>query len=251
MENIKYRSAQIRGIDKEQFNKDRTVTFIASTNDIDRHTTRLNQDNWRLDNFKANPIIGYQHNVYGDEMCQKATPDDIIGKGKNIRVEDGQLLIDIEFKPEGRSELADKVAEDVRDGYLNAVSVGFVPVGSGRMVEEEDGREVYHFSGQELLELSVVNIPSNASALKKSLRNQTVQGITWVYRALGGEKSLSDIESMTIREIMDMLENKRSLSVEEIPTDTTDIPEYTAEDYSLEIEAEKLKLINYKYRRNK
>ena len=205
----KYRSANIRGIDKDEFNKTRTVTFVASTNDVDRHGTRLNQDNWKLDNFRNNPIIGYQHNVYGDGLCEKPTPDDIIGKGKNIRVEEGKLLIDIEFKPEGRSEIADKVAEDVRDGFLNTVSVGFLPVGEGRMIEEKDGVEVYHFDGQELLELSVVNIPSNAKALKKSLREQTARGIMWVKKALGDGYSFADIESMTIRNIMDLIEGRK------------------------------------------
>ena len=236
-EHTKYRSTTIREVDKEEFNKTRTVTFVASTNDVDRHGTRLNQENWKLENFRANPIIGYQHNVYGDGLCDKPTPDDIIGKGKNIRVEEGKLLIDIEFKPEGRSEIADKVAMDVRDGFLNTVSVGFLPVGKGKHVEEEDGREVYHFAGQELLELSVVNIPSNAMALKKSLRDQTARGIMWVKRALGDKHSFADIESMTIREIMDLIEGKQNRE----HIDTTELVEG-----SVDTTAEDLELLKYK-----
>ena len=48
-------------------------TFIASTSDPDRHRTVLNQGNWKLDNYRNNPIIGYQHNLYGD-MCNAPDP---------------------------------------------------------------------------------------------------------------------------------------------------------------------------------
>jgi HK97 family phage prohead protease len=253
MENIKQRSAVVRVADPEEFNKTRTVTFIASDDSIDAHGTRLNQDGWNLKRFMDNPIIGYQHNVYGDGLCDKPTPDDIIGKGKNIRVEDGKLMVDIEFKPEGRSEIADKVAEDVRDGFLNTVSVGFVPVGKGKMVEEPDGREVYHFEGQELLEISVVNIPSNANAqaVRKRLRDQTAQGIVWVKRALGDDYSFTDIESMTIRQVMDLIEGKK-LKAYEDNIDVTPIPTEGVADVTADVYDRRRKLeLMFKINKNK
>ena len=67
-------------IDRAKFPKDieetRTVQFVISTDSKDRHGTKLNMKNWQLDNFNRNPIVGYQHNVYGDNMCVPPNPDD-------------------------------------------------------------------------------------------------------------------------------------------------------------------------------
>ena len=207
-------SGLIRNINAET----RTATFEASNENKDRHGTVLNADGWRLTNFHANPIIGYQHNVYGNDMCDKATPDDIIGKG-SARIEKSTLITDVTFKPEGRSELADKVFEDVRDGFLNTVSVGFIPVGKGKLVNDESQKEVenygasvpvghtFYFEGQELLEISVVNIPSNPTALKKSFRDSTARALTYLVKAFGGTYSLSDIDKMTVGNILKLLNN--------------------------------------------
>jgi len=54
------------------------------------------------------------------------------------------------------------------------VSVGFRATKKGHMGDEERGEDpkVYYYAGQELLEVSVVNIPSNANALKRALEEE-------------------------------------------------------------------------------
>ena len=56
-------------------------------------------------------------------------------------------------------------------GSINAVSVGFIPVGKGAWGKGDEApgepNETYYYAGQELLEISVVNIPANGNALKK------------------------------------------------------------------------------------
>lgn len=111
--------------------KTRTITFVASTATRDRHRTVLNQDNWQLDNFARNGIIGYQHNVYGDNLCTPPSPDDVIGKGRAY-VEGGELLVDITFEPADINPQAEKIFRKLLFGSLNAVSVGFLPIGQGR-----------------------------------------------------------------------------------------------------------------------
>jgi len=152
----------------------RTITFIASTSSVDRHGTVLNQDNWNLKNFNNNPIIGYQHNVYGG--AEAPNPDDQLGTAKAYfetvkkgDKEENQLLVDITFEPEAINPLAEKIFRKVLHGSLRAVSVGFVPLENeaGRLGENREGN--FHYFGQELLEVSVVNIPSNPDALKRSL----------------------------------------------------------------------------------
>ena len=146
----------------------RTVTFVASDGSRDSAHTVLNQAGWDLKRFNANPVIGYNHEVYGAWDAKDV--DFVIGKGRAY-VEDGKLLVDITFEPKEFNELAEKVYQKVLFGSLNAVSVGFLPKGQGRWGDGEEARgeanETYYYAGQELLEISVVNIPANANATRK------------------------------------------------------------------------------------
>lgn len=146
----------------------RTVTFVASDGSRDSAHTVLNQAGWDLKRFNANPVIGYNHEVYG--AWDTKDVDFVIGKGRAY-VEDGKLLVDITFEPKEINELAEKVYQKVLFGSLNAVSVGFLPLGKGHWGEGEEARgeerETYYYAGQELLEISVVNIPANGNATRK------------------------------------------------------------------------------------
>jgi len=146
----------------------RTVTFVASDGSRDSAHTVLNQEGWDLRRFNANPLIGYNHEVYG--AFDTKDVDFVIGKGRAY-VEDGVLLVDITFEPKEINELAEKVYQKVLFGSLNAVSVGFLPLGKGAWGKGDEGpgeeRETYYYAGQELLEISVVNIPANANATRK------------------------------------------------------------------------------------
>lgn len=189
--------------------KTRTITFVASTATRDRHRTVLNQDNWQLDNFARNGIIGYQHNVYGDNLCTPPSPDDVIGKGRAY-VEGGELLVDITFEPADINPQAEKIFRKLLFGSLNAVSVGFLPIGQGRwgVGDEAAGgkNETYYYAGQELLETSVVNLPSNPDAVGRALRDQTSNALMFVKRALGADYSFSDIEGMQVGDVLRLLD---------------------------------------------
>ena len=146
----------------------RTVTFVASDGSRDSAHTVLNQAGWDLKRFNSNPVIGYNHEVYG--AWDTKDVDFVIGKGRAY-VEDNTLLVDITFEPKEINELAEKVYQKILFGSLNAVSVGFLPLGKGEWGKGEEGpgeeRETYYYAGQELLEISVVNIPANANATRK------------------------------------------------------------------------------------
>ena len=162
--NVSYRHSEIREIRKKE--DERTITFVASDSTRDSAGTVLNQDNWDLTRFNSNGIIGYQHKVYGG-WDDTDNPDNVIGKG-HAYVEDGKLMGDITFEPKEINELAEKIYQKVLFGSLRAVSVGFLPIGKGRFGEGADA-ETYYFAGQQLLEVSVVNIPANPNALRKSM----------------------------------------------------------------------------------
>jgi HK97 family phage prohead protease len=139
------------------------VEFVISTSAIDRHGTIINPEGWDLKSFRSNPIMAYQHNTHSTD------PDDILGTWE-IRVEDGQLVGKPVFEPSELNEKADKVRRKVEHGTLRAVSVGFIPRawhwGDKKKGERSD---VLYLDENELLEVSIVAVPSNPEALKRSV----------------------------------------------------------------------------------
>lgn len=170
---VRFRTATQHEVRKDEQGS-RKITFVASDGTRDSAGTVLNVDGWKLDRFNNNGIIGYQHKVYGG-WDDTDNPDNVIGKGYAY-VKDGQLLVDVEFEPAEINELAEKIYQKLLFGSLKAVSVGFMPVGKGQWGKDEeslDGKNpTYYYAGQELLEVSVVNIPANPNALKKGIELQ-------------------------------------------------------------------------------
>ncbi len=163
---------EIRKIDEES----RTVEFVASDNSVDSYGTVIPVDKWDLTRYQNNGIVGYMHDVYGASWTKSADPDDVIGKGVAF-IEDEKLIVRITFEPADLNPRADKIFRKLQFGSLHAVSVGFRATKKGHMGDEERGEDpkVYYYAGQELLEVSVVNIPSNANALKRSIEEEAAQ----------------------------------------------------------------------------
>jgi len=160
---------EIRKVDEEK----RTVEFVASDSSVDSYGTVLPVDKWDLKRYENNGIVGYMHDVYGDSWTKSADPDDVIGKGVAF-IEDDKLIVRVTFEPKDLNAKADKIFRKLQFGSLHAVSVGFRATAKGHKGDEERGEDpnVYYYGGMELLEVSVVNIPSNANALKRALEEE-------------------------------------------------------------------------------
>ncbi len=128
---------------------DRMVTFVASTEDKDRDGEVILASAWQLDNYKKNPVVLWAHDYRGFP----------VGKGPGIHVADGKLILPCQFADADTYEFADTACKLAKGGYLNTVSVGFIPL------EWEDIDGVKTFTKVELLEVSIVPIPSNPEAL--------------------------------------------------------------------------------------
>lgn len=150
--------------------EDRTVEFVASDASVDSYGTVLNPEGWNLARYNKNGIVGYQHDVYMSD-----DPDNVIGKGE-ARVDNGQLLLKVTFEPAELNEKADKIYRKILFGTLKGVSVGFNSE-AGHWGEEKRGEnpDVYYYDSMELLEVSVVNIPSNANAVKRSIEEERAE----------------------------------------------------------------------------
>ena len=212
MNQTAYTQGQIRTFDRDEVIRTRTVEFVISDGSRDRYGTVCNTRGWKLENFNKNGIVGYQHNVYGD-MCGAPNPDDVIGVGR-AWVEGDLLIGSVTFEPAELNPLAEKIFQKVLHGSLKATSVGFMELGEGRYGDGDQacGRadQTYYFEAQELLEFSIVNIPANANALKRSVREQSAHALMYLRRATG--LSFADVEKMTVRDVLDSLEGKRSAS---------------------------------------
>lgn len=185
----------------------RLVSFTISTEQRDRHGTILDLSGWDLKNYKNNPIVGYQHNVYGDNWFTDPDPKYIIGVGEVYADEKTKSLIgDVRFEPEAVNPFAEQIFQKVMFGSLRATSVGFLPRTKGHWGEGDeaaDGKNpVFYYGKRDLLEFSVVNVPSNPGALKRSLEEQK----EWLYdiirEALGEQFTPEVINKMTIGELV-------------------------------------------------
>ena len=206
--NIRY--GTVRAFDAEEVNETRTIDFVISDNSKDRHGTVLDLEGWELDAFNRNGIVGYQHNLYGD-MCNAPDPDDVIAAGRAIP--DGGVLIGrTTFEPESVNPRAEKIFRKVILGTLKSTSVGFNPMEDGRYGEADQARgaenETFYFGKRELLEYSVVNIPSNRNAQVRTMRDNTTSALMYVSRELGAKYRLSQIENMSVRNVLDLLDGK-------------------------------------------
>lgn len=162
------------GVDPERVDATKAglTPFVASTSDEDRHLSVIDQSSWRLKNFRANPVILWQHS--------RGLPP--IGRGHNARIEgrgtdDARLMIDVEWDREDPT--AAIIANKYDRGILTAGSVGFralkAPTDRSKLDKThkayrapKEGDSPWwpalYYSGQELLEFSGVTVPSNVGS---------------------------------------------------------------------------------------
>jgi hypothetical protein len=131
-------------------NVKRIIPFILSDETIDRHGTSVSVD-WDLGDYSKNPVVLYNHQ-----------PDQPVGWGRNLRIEAGQLAGDVEFLPEGVSELADSLYELYKIQAMRGISVGFYSQ------DPDLSGPVPVLRKNVLVELSLCTIPSNPNALSRS-----------------------------------------------------------------------------------
>lgn len=130
--------------------EDGKYRVLASTSAIDRQGDSIDQRGWDITNFKLNPVMPWAHD-YSALPVAKATSIEVTTKG---------LEAEFEFAPAEGNPMAQQVKVLYDQGYLNAVSVGFIP-------KERKGAII---SKAELLEISFVPVPANQEALRLSCK---------------------------------------------------------------------------------
>lgn len=130
------------------------ITFTASTASIDRYEETIDQSGWKLRNFERNPVFQRDHHY---------SILSTLGRSERTWVEGGSLRMRILFAVDIHRE-AHFAWRMYREGFLNAVSVGFIPIEWQNGGAEAEYRR--KFLQQELIELSAVAIPANPDALQ-------------------------------------------------------------------------------------
>ena len=150
---------QVQIADCKMQNGEPVLDFVASDETVDRYDEVIAADGWQLDNYQKNPVFQNSHR-YGDIAFT-------LGKARVTAVKDGKLYQRIEFATEA-NPMADIAYKLYRGGFLNAVSVGFIPLS---WLPGEPGSGVARrYTKQELLEVSAVSIPANPNALVVGLK---------------------------------------------------------------------------------
>jgi HK97 family phage prohead protease len=140
-----------------------TLDFVVSDETLDRYNEVIVASGWKLDNYVRNPVFQNSHQ-YGDIIYT-------IGRAltTEVRTMQGRTVLfqRVEFATDA-NPIA-KIAYNLYKGkFLNAVSVGFIPL----QWENGGPGDVFarRYTEQELLEVSAVGIPANPNALALGLK---------------------------------------------------------------------------------
>lgn len=143
---------------------DRALGFTISTAARDRDGDRISLSGWDLANYRKNPVVPWGHN-YSEPP---------IGKTLSIGVEKdkGRLYAVKQFAPKDVYPFAFMIYELAKTKFLNTASVGFIPrdyIADEKTKDDVEGARIgYYHRKQELLESSIVTVPSNPQALAEA-----------------------------------------------------------------------------------
>jgi len=130
--------------------------FIITTNNVDRYGDVVEPSGMDATLFNENPVFLFNHISHSELMpigkCLGLTPTETGVIGETII--------------HGKTDLSKDALVMVQEGYLRAVSIGFMPTEWENMPTEKNSWcEPRRYTKWQLLEYSLVNIPANPYAL--------------------------------------------------------------------------------------
>lgn len=191
-------------------NNNTPITFVLSDETVNSYGFVVLTEGIDTTAFERNPVMLYMHNRDGN----------VIGRWENIRKEDKRLLGDAVF--DDSTELAATVKKQVENGFLRSVSIGIEQIAS----EELNG--VQTVTKCRLIEVSIVDIPSNENAVKLFRRSG---GYVYNLKELETENTPEDLKTALIALLglengaddKDIIETvKKALEGKETPEEAVD-----------------------------
>jgi HK97 family phage prohead protease len=135
----------------------RVVRFVLSDGSVDRMGDTIDPTGWQLSSYRKNPVCLWAHD-------SSAPP---IGRTIAVWSDGTRLLGDIKFADSAVYPFADTIFKLLTAGYLQAGSVGFMPI-EYDWSDDDERPFGLDFKRQELLEFSIVPVPANANALTEA-----------------------------------------------------------------------------------
>jgi len=183
--------AILKGVDDDT----RTMSWVASTEAVDRMGDIISVKGWDLAPYRKNPIILFQHNSDWPIGTAKVSKGELPG-GKKA------LFADVTFASADASPLAEQVYQLAKAKVLRGNSVGFIARQTRRPESEDErtalglGQYGILFEKSELLEDSIVSVPANPEAVRLGLKSLVQRGElsqeladVFVHEAMGREPS--------------------------------------------------------------
>lgn len=148
----------------------RQMQFSISSQAVDRDGDTVAVEGWDLKNYRDNPVVLFGHDYWNNEAP-------VVGKSLSEFVHDGRLKSMMEFTPKGTTKLADTLHDLYSKGFMHATSVGFI-ARDFDLVEDDPGRPFgIDFTSQELVEYSLVPVPSNPEAMSETFAEARQKGV--------------------------------------------------------------------------
>ena len=187
---------EIKKIDEDS----KEIEAVVSTEDIDRYGDIIIQDGWDFSDFEKNPVIFADH---------RYSVEKIVGKAVDWRVENQKLYMTIKFNTD--FQLGADVFSMFKNGFLNAFSVGFVPIEAG--YEQKEGKDIFVIRKAKLLEVSAVGIPANPNALQLAMRKGLIskESDAEIRKMLGAEFEVKEKQAELDLKIKVFAENHEVL----------------------------------------
>lgn len=141
---------------------------MISTEATDRQGDIVRATGAKLENYLKNPVVLWAHDYDQPPVARALSIEVIPGSGvKSV----------FQFPEWGINPQADVVHRLWAAGFLNATSIGFIPLES-KNVDGSSGDDWYKpkdFVSWELLEFSIVPVPANQEALRLAAKSLTDQ----------------------------------------------------------------------------
>src|SRR6202521_3910089 len=156
----------------------RKVRFVFNDGTLDRVGDTIDPQGWQIADYLRNPVVLWAHESWSPP----------IARGSNLLIEGMALAGDVEFAAPEVYEFADLIYRLVKAKYLNAGSVGFLPLDYS-FSSDEDRQFGIDFERQELLEFSICPVPANPNALAEARAHgiDTRPLVDWAEKLLDGE----------------------------------------------------------------
>lgn len=162
-------------------------SFTISTPDVDRYGTIIVPSGIDYSAYMNNPVVLINHksNYLPIGKCLG-----FFLNGENL---EATIQLDMNDKK------ACKVNDKIKNGFVNAVSVGIIPI--EQTEQNIDGEKVTTYTKSELVEFSVVTIPANRDALiKKTFENQQEKSYKQILKQIGIKRMLTPEQVVAIEE---------------------------------------------------